>query len=162
MMNNPLKPLVDIFNLNTKLFLNSTEGMDDANSRRCFSSGSNNILFIAIHMLDARYYLARLTNLDLQNPYKFIFDSILSVNDLEDEPTLDEIRNNWTKISPKIKSHLNNIDQSILIQPAEWKFPIADQTKQGALSFLLSHEAYHIGQMAFLHKLILNEPMSYD
>ena len=41
------------------------------------------------------------------------------------------------------------------------RFPIADPTLRGALDFLLHHEAYHIGQMAFLRRCFGLPAMSY-
>ena len=43
-----------------------------------------------------------------------------------------------------------------------FKFPVADRTYVGAVTFLAQHEFYHVGQLALLRKGMRLGPMSYD
>ncbi len=41
------------------------------------------------------------------------------------------------------------------------KFPVSDTSVLGGIAFLLTHEAFHIGQLAYLRKFLGLGPMSY-
>jgi uncharacterized damage-inducible protein DinB len=40
--------------------------------------------------------------------------------------------------------------------------PVADPSVLGALTFLLQHESYHVGQLAMLKKHLTGKPMKYS
>jgi uncharacterized damage-inducible protein DinB len=44
---------------------------------------------------------------------------------------------------------------------APYQFPISDPSVLGMTAFLVQHESYHIGQMAFLRKQLGLEAMAY-
>ena len=77
-------------------------------------------------------------------------------------PPIEEITAKWRDASAAISEGITKIPESVLSSPAPFKAPIADETMLGALSFLISHEAYHIGQLSLLRKMVGKEAMSYN
>jgi len=41
------------------------------------------------------------------------------------------------------------------------RFPLADGTRLGMIAFLVQHDSYHVGQMAFLRRQLGKPAMSY-
>ena len=53
------------------------------------------------------------------------------------------------------------LDSAILNEKSKDKFPIDDESVLGGISFLVGHEAYHIGQLSILRKFFGLEAMKY-
>ncbi len=53
------------------------------------------------------------------------------------------------------------ISEGELREPCAQQFPIEDRTLLGGVAFLLQHEAFHLGQLAFLRKALGLNPMRY-
>ena len=69
-MNPILKPLSSILSFNTRLFFNSLKEISEDNAVYRVSPNTNNVSFIALHVLDARYFLAKYIGIDIENPYE--------------------------------------------------------------------------------------------
>jgi hypothetical protein len=53
-----------------------------------------------------------------------------------------------------LSKRLEEIGDAELSAKCPRDFPIADKTMRGAITFLAYHEGYHVGQMAYLRKLL--------
>ncbi len=155
-----IAPLLEMLKLNTRLFLNCLDGVDDATARQRPSADTNSIGFIACHVLHARYYLAGFLGLEVANPFQELFDSAHDVNDLE-VPPLNELRSAWGDLSAQLVDRVPGVTEAELGRDAGQDFPVDDVTVLGALAFLVQHESFHIGQLALLRKYFGLEGMAY-
>lgn len=160
-MDSQIQPIVEIANLNTKLFLNCFENVDEQIVKKQPNNKTNNMIFIACHLLDARYYLGNFIGLKLDNPFKELFDSANSIADMKEYPLFQSIKSEWEKISSHISGKLSELDKDFLQKETKQSFPVNDKTILGAISFLVGHEAYHIGQLSILRKFFGLEAMKY-
>ncbi len=55
----------------------------------------------------------------------------------------------------------NNLPDAALSSPAPAKMPVNDDTLGGMLAFIMHHEAYHIGQLSLLRRILGKEAMKY-
>ncbi|UCC72142.1 MAG: DinB family protein [Gemmatimonadota bacterium] len=159
-MDSSIVPLYEILTLNTRLFLNCLEGVDDGTARKRPTDDTNSIGFLACHVLHARYFLAGNIGLDLVNPFQELFDAAHDVNDLE-VPPLDELRAVWSDVSAQLIGHLPALTGERLSGASEVEFPVDDGTLLGCVAFLAEHESFHIGQMALLRKYFGLDGMAY-
>lgn len=51
--------LYEIFKLNSRLYLNCLDGMDEDQARWRPTGATNSAAFVALHLLDSRYAMAR-------------------------------------------------------------------------------------------------------
>ena len=156
-----IKPIVEISNLNTKLFLNCFKNVDEQVARKQPNDKTNNMIFIACHLLDARYYLGSFIGLELANPFKEIFDNANSIKYMKEYPNFQEIKLEWERISALISEKFSELNEEFLQKESKQKFPVSENTILGAISFLVEHEAYHIGQLSILRKFWGLEAMKY-
>ncbi len=161
-MQNSIIPLQLIFNLNSKLFLNATEKVTDEMAMVCPDNRINNVIYFSAHLLDARYYISDMLELTMVNPFKDIFEKVSKVEESDQLPGLKRIRSNWVKLSQKLSDHLTTLPEEILNRKASFKFPVADDTVLGAITFLISHESYHLGQLGMLRKYLGLPEMKYS
>ena len=163
-MNDRIVALNEQLSLNTRLFLTSLEGVDDAVARRRpgEKTNNNNMVFIALHLVDARSFLARYVGLDFQHPFKDLED-VASIEEMEERfPDIDEVRDVWRELSGRLAARFVDLTDKELLAPSEQDFPVDDGSVLGGIAFLLGHEAFHVGQLAFLRKYFGLEPMAYD
>jgi uncharacterized damage-inducible protein DinB len=159
-MQEVIAPLYRILKLNTRLFLNCLDGVEDTMARERPNAETNSIGFVTCHVLHARYYLASIVGLEPLNPFKELFDSAHDINDLE-VPPLSELRSAWSAVSAQLVERLPGLSEVELGREADQEFPVDDGTVLGALAFLVQHESFHIGQLALLRKYVGLEGMTY-
>jgi uncharacterized damage-inducible protein DinB len=155
-----IAPLLDILKLNTRLFLNCLDGVDDETAQRRPGDRVNNMTFIALHLVDARCYLARNVGLEHESPYKHLED-VASIDEMEEFPALAELRAAWSDVSERLAARLPALSDAVLGSESAQQFPVDDGTVLGGIAFLLEHESFHIGQLALLRKHFGLGAMSY-
>ena len=154
-------PLADILRLNTKLFRNCLEGMSDEQANVRPSAAGNSAVFVAAHVADTRFFLLKVLGADLANPLAPYLAKAKSIDDVKRFPSLSEIQSAWTAASHALRGRLDAVTST------EWdalcgdRFPAADQTMLGALTFLVQHDSYHVGQLALLRRQVGLPAMSY-
>jgi uncharacterized damage-inducible protein DinB len=149
------------FDLHTRLFNNVLDGIDDAEADQRASQTVNHIKWLAGHLLATRYGFKELGGLDVENPYAELFAHGKPIDDHATYPPLDDIRERWNAISSKISEAFVNLPSEIADGPSPVNVPVGDMTLGGFLSFLMHHEAYHLGQMGILRKYLGKEGMNY-
>lgn len=153
-------PLQLMLDLNTRLFVNCLDGVDDATAQKRLEGATNNLAFTALHVADARYFVAGLLGVEVENPFQE-YEEARSIEDVDDFPPLDTIRAAWNGLGPVLASRLEAMRAEELRRKAPAEFPIGDPTVLGGLTFLVQHESYHIGQMGLLRKRLGLGAMSY-
>jgi uncharacterized damage-inducible protein DinB len=151
------------FDFHTRLFNNVLDGISDneANSRN--NEHVNHIKWVAGHLLNTRLEgMNRLTGGEADTTYaeKFARNSVLDPTGAS-YPPLSEIVSKWNEVSPDISGRINKLPEELLDSPAPAQSPIHDETFRGLMAFLVSHEAYHVGQLGILRKLAGKDAMSY-
>jgi uncharacterized damage-inducible protein DinB len=160
-VNTQVTPLFEQLKLNTRLFTNSLDGADDDAAQRRPAGRANNMVFVALHVLDARAYLARYIGIDYQHPFKDL-DAVSSIDEMEGFPSLDGVREAWREVSGLLVESFPGLTEAELGLESALQFPVDDRTVLGGVAFMLQHESFHIGQLAFLRRWLDLEPMSYS
>lgn len=160
-MDERLTALYQIFKLNSRLFLNCLDGMDEDQARWRPGDRANSPGFVAAHLVDARHQLGRLLGVEAPKPFGGRLDAVRSMEDAHDMPTLDEIRTEWKAVTGNLRERLKTIGPGELSRPYEGGFPVEDRSTLGVIAFLLQHDSYHIGQLGLLRKQAGLAAMSY-
>jgi len=108
-----IAPLLDILKLNTRLFLNCLDGVDDETAQTRPGDRVNNMTFIALHLVDARCYLAQYVGLEHENPYKHLED-VASIEEMQDFPALAELRAAWSDVSERLAARFPALSDAVL------------------------------------------------
>ncbi len=162
-MNPSLELLLRTLNLNTRLFLNALEGVDDEIATARPNDNTNHMAFIACHLIDARSYLAKLAGRETTYPFKELLEKAKGIDDIEEFPTVEELCSAWKQVSQSLSDQLATLSDDALKKKVEQPFPIEDGgTLLGGINFLLEHDAFHIGQLGFLRRYFGLEAMKYS
>ena len=160
-MNKLTAPHIITVGLNTRLITNCFDGVDDELANKRINDSTNPMAFISLHALEARYFLTRVLGAKVQNPYKKLTKDAKTWEDLKEMPPVNEMLNYWKEVGDILLDTLKNIDESKLQEKVRFKFPIEDDTKFGALTFMVQHEVYHIGQLGILRRVLGLPAMKY-
>lgn len=151
------------FDLQTRLFNNVLEGITDAESHKRNSEHLNHIKWIAGHLLNTRVNsISKIAGLQPDESYVAQFARGSSLDPNLSYPPIEEIKSKWIATASAISDGITKMPEEKLAETTTVKVPIADDTFRGLLAFLISHEAYHIGQLSLLRKMIGKEAMSYN
>lgn len=156
-----VQPLAAILRLNTRLLLNCLEGLSDEMARVRHASGVNSATFIAAHVTDSRHFLLRMLGGALENPLSRFLDKAKTIDEITEWPPLDAVRTAWRDVSSALDAQLGSATADELSASVDAGFPGVDRTRLGALTFLVQHDSYHVGQLALLRKPAGLPAMSY-
>lgn len=154
-----IQPLIEQFKLHSRLFKNVLSGIQEKDAEKRLTDTINHIHFIAGHMLVSRLML---TGNESVKPDERFVSFTKTIDDGVAYPALEEIMNLWEKASVVIVKELEKMTSKDLTKEAPMKFPVEDTTMLGFLSFIIHHEAYHLGQLGLLRKIAGKEAMKYD
>jgi uncharacterized damage-inducible protein DinB len=160
-MHPSVAPLHRTLRLNTRLYLNCLEGVDDQAARRRPNEHTNSLAFVALHLVDSRHFLARLLSAPAENPFAALLDSVRGIDELGETPPLPPIRAAWIEVSAVLERRLEALTGAELAREPGQNFLPDDPTLLGAVTFLAQHDGYHVGQMALLRKFLGLNAMSY-
>ena len=150
------------FDLHTRLFNNVFEGIEDNEANTRNSEHVNHMKWVAGHLLNTRVDgMTKLTGGTPDTSYGAQFARGASLDPNGSYPPIEEIKARWNDASAAISGGFDHIPEEFLSSKAPAGAPIQDDTFRGLLAFLVSHEAYHIGQLSILRKMAGKEAMSY-
>lgn len=156
-----LAPIADLYRLNTRLVLNCLDGLSDDDATARVTPTTNNIAFLAVHLTNVRFFLAKMLGRELENPLAATFGEVKSIEEITAFPAVDELRRLWTEISKQVMDSLKTAKPELLESKMAHRFPVWDSSILGAVAFLAQHESYHLGQLAFLRKALGHAAMAY-
>ena len=157
-----VKPLVQLLELNEDLLLNCLEGVSEADARARPLPGANSIAFVAVHVVDARHFMARLLGQPIENPLQATLGEARTIEEVTTFPAVGELRAMWTGVARHVLRCLDSASAELLARPCGQPFPMGDATTVAALAFLAQHESYHLGQIALLRRGLGYPAMSYE
>jgi uncharacterized damage-inducible protein DinB len=87
-------------------------------------------------------------------PWADLFARGAQVADRNTYPATGEIVDTMKRINDKLKARMDAATDAELSAPSPVKTPAPDPSVRGTVAFLGFHEGYHIGQIAFVMKLL--------
>ncbi len=150
-----------IVNLNTRLFLNALEGVTEEQAKKRISDHNNPLFWLAAHTVWARYNIVAMLGKPVANPYDGLFEGFKPFDAATDYGTTAKAKDEWKKASELLKDAIATVSEEHLAADSPLKSPIGDFTFGGTVAFLVQHESYDIGQIAFLKKFLTKEAMKY-
>lgn len=151
----------NIFDLQTRLFNNVINGVEDSHATARANEKVNHIKWLAGHLVSTRHMLAGVLGANVEEKYADLYAQGKGLQPDADYPPLADIKTEWQKITEVVRPLIANLKKEALGSPIPFPVPVAEQNVNGFVSFLLHHEAYHLGQLGLLRKYQGYEPMNY-
>lgn len=156
-----INALIAQYKLQTSWFLNALENITEEESNLPFSENLNPVKWVVGHLTDARFTLnAIISGNEINTDYKKLFGKGTSNNIDGSYPTLEAIMENWSTISDRLITHLQNISEEKLLSKPPFQTSIPDETLLGLIAYFAIHESFHIGQISVYRKLAAKPAMA--
>jgi uncharacterized damage-inducible protein DinB len=152
-----LSVVQQMLEIQKKLFLNVIDNISEEDSERRPNKETNHIKWISGHLIASRYMMLSFLGVNLEFPYNEQFSGKKKIDEINDFPTLDQLKEGWEELNSKLQEAIQNADESTLSADA----PFGGKTIRDLLIFLTHHEAYHIGQISILRKVLGYDSMKY-
>ncbi len=155
-MNPKLESILILYDMHSEMLLEKMLVSDDYKGEKRINGKGNSIKFLVMHLLNARYFLSEYIKQPLINPFEDFFGKISSIEDIREYPRLDDLIRHWKNLSHELPSSISKLSDEFLSSRGDYDFEIENKSVLGGLTFLMHHEAYHIGQINLLIQSINN------
>jgi len=154
--------IIKQYTLLTDWFLSALENINDQDGCKTINDTSNSLEWIAGHLITGRYRNIIRLNVQIE-PYKyikkFIDQTIPPPNSIKFDkgntyPSLTDSREQWTYYWKTFLDKLNTLDEDILKNEIPFNVLSGGNKVEDALTFMVMHETYHIGQMSIIRKAL--------
>ena len=160
-------PVSKQFALQSRLFNNVLEGIEEPNGLERLNDHVNHLQWIAGHLTNSRYRFSPMLKLDGDFPYADRYNDFSqppphnrAIDASVKYPTLSEIKKYWNELAGRFVNGISGLSSDQLGAETPVTVPTG-KTLSDVLSFLASHESYHIGQMSIIRKYLGMSAMSY-
>ena len=141
-----------IYKANTDIINKSIAEVSDNDWLRTPGNDSNHLLWLLGHVIVHRAYVLKTLGVDWSSSWSPMFArGAERVADTE-YPSVADMRAAWDEVSQQLRQALKQPTAELLAQPTPEGLPSFDNKVSGTLAFFAFHDAYHTGQLAFLHK----------
>ena len=142
---------LNMFGTNDHLLNKALEGLSDDEAWK-HPGDSNPIYWIAGHLAVYRHSLAALLGAGAELPWAPIFKRTSQPDPSVQGPALSEIRAAIAAASGPLMARFAELTDAQLSETATMKVPTKDPSIRGLIAFFAYHEAYHVGQIAYVKK----------
>ena len=144
-MNSILKPIASIYKVNSTLFMNSFRDVDEKLALKRPNKKTNSMIFIALHLIDARNFILTQIGVKTKCPFAKYIDWADSIDEIKIYPKLSRVLNEWIKTDRIFIKKMNSLSTKKLEVKLNMDFP-GGKSVLNMIGFLSEHEAYHVGQ----------------
>lgn len=158
----PVQALTGIsgqYGVSTELLVKAFADIKDADVFRR-PDGGNSLHWIAGHVADSRMYIGGLVGLGTKSLWGKLFDAKCEIKEPEAYPTIKEILSAYKDLGVKLLTRFGELSEDELAASIEPNFPGQEKTVFGAIAFLSFHESYHVGQLAYVRRLLGYGPLT--
>jgi uncharacterized damage-inducible protein DinB len=147
-------PLLTIYRTNGWQFKKALDGLTEDELWYTPTEDTNPMLWIAGHILDTRAVVLKLLGEEFPRPWKELFTLGSVIAERALYPSVSEIQVAVHEVSERFKIVLSAVDDEFLAQPQSGLGLPNSVTRADEIAFFAQHEAYHVGQMAYLRKAL--------
>lgn len=151
-MNPAIRVLLQHLEVGNRLFDASLEGLSYEELHRRGSIHSNSMLWIAGHLTLYRHRMLALVGIEREFPWTDLFDRGTQLAEPEKYPSVDQLRQAWREAFDLLQQRLPELTEEEWEKPVPRSFPVPDSSLRAGIWLLGYHEAYHLGQMAYLRR----------
>jgi uncharacterized damage-inducible protein DinB len=150
----PIAHAAGSFRMNAGLLEKSIEGLTAEEWHKRPGDCANCMIWVAGHIVWARHRVLFYMGREWSRPWLAVFARGSNVADAAQYPSPEELAAAWHDGKAVLTAALEEISIDALSAPGPEKLPSYDGMLSGAVSFMAWHETYHVGQAAYLRRLL--------
>lgn len=138
------------FRMNANLLEKSFSDLEPGEWLRRPAESSNPVLWIVGHVIWSRSRVLAMLGEEWTRPWLPLFARGATLADNAQYPAPEEMMAAWHDVTAHLTAALDAASNETLAAPVGDKSPSYDGTVGGMVTFLAFHEAFHVGQVAYL------------
>lgn len=151
-MNPVLSSMKGMLQTNDFLIQKAFDGVSNEHIAQRPNEKTNSLIFILGHLTNYRCQTCKLLGENMTFPHGDLFNRGTSYDNSVEFPEFPKLLEEWKNVSTRLINAIDNAGDDILLKEIPQKYPFGDQNILGALTFMVYHETYHIGQTALIRK----------
>jgi uncharacterized damage-inducible protein DinB len=144
-------PIAMIFAFSDSLVLQALEGLTHEELWRPLTTSNNALLWVAGHIAQTRAVVLQMLGEQAEAGWGSLFDRGAKIGNPKEYPSGSEVARVMREISPRLHTALAALQDEQLSRPASLPIP-GLKTLTDELAFFALHDAYHVGQLAYVRK----------
>jgi hypothetical protein len=144
-------PIAMIFSFSDSLVLQALDGLTHEELWRPLTPSNNPLLWVAGHIVQTRAMVLQILGEQADTGWGALFDRGAKIGEPKDYPSGPEVARVMREISPRLYAALAALQDEQLNRPASLPIP-GLKTLTDELAFFALHDAYHVGQLAYVRK----------
>ncbi|MEE8575662.1 MAG: DinB family protein [candidate division Zixibacteria bacterium] len=153
-MNPKIEYLHLLFKVNTDLFNKALEMSANGDHFERPADKANSLHWVAGHLTNSRFTIAQMLGLKEEYEYDSLFSFGSEIKEIDAYPSLDEIKRSWEEISAKMLALFESVTDDHLASEAPFEVPGVPKRIGEMVAFLQLHDSYHVGQLAYINRLL--------
>lgn len=114
---------------------------------------ANSANWIFGHILSTRYYINQQLGSDIECEWSELYNGGVKIQDNSAYPSLAKLKPIWESISAKMTAKIEQLSEEDL-KAKSIDVPNPEKNLRGTLTFFAMHETIHIGQIAYMRRLL--------
>lgn len=151
---NSINGAIGLYKISGMLVLQAVKEVDSEKLKERPQGSGNSMAWILGHLTSGRFVLAKHLGMDETNPFGDLYARGSEVKDSSAYPEFEKILDTFKEITQATDQRMREISEDELSASLDDTYPGQEKTVRGALTFLGFHESYHVGQMAYLRRLL--------
>jgi uncharacterized damage-inducible protein DinB len=147
-------PLALIFSVNDSLASRTFEKVADEDLWRRPTEKSNPMLWIFGHMVNTRAQKLKMFGEPFDTGWGDVFDRGASLGDAARYPSREAVETVSRNVNSQLYAKLGALTDADLAKPATRAPTPAVKTIADQIAFLVMHDTYHVGQLAYVRKAL--------
>lgn len=144
-------PIALIFAFSDPFVEQALDGLTQDELWRALTPSNNPLLWVAGHIVQTRAMVLQMLGQPADTGWGSLFDRGATLGNPENYPSGPEIAARMREISSRLHAALASLPEEQLNRPASLPIP-GLKTLTDELAFFALHDAYHVGQLAYVRK----------
>ena len=144
-------PIAMIFAFSDFLILQALDGLTQEELWHPLTPSNNPLIWVAGHIVQTRATVLQMLGEEAETGWGQLFDRGAKLGNRKDYPSGLEVERVMREVSPRLHAALTSAQEEQLSRPASLPIP-GIKTLMDELAFYALHDAYHVGQLAYVRK----------
>ena len=159
-----LSIVIPAYRMHSQMFNNMLDGIRQQDAQTRIDNKTNHFAWMAGNLVNCRYWLAEVLGLPEKDPNEDLFKDARALDPDARYPSLDDLKEQWHKISPVLYQKLIMVEEAELAQPYNFGMNISyvEENKLNMIGMGIDRESYLFGQLGLMRKLLNYGAVKYD
>lgn len=167
-MDTPTSKLLEItipaYRMQTQMFDNMLIDIKEEDALKRIEARTNHITWMVGNLVNCRYWLASVLSMEDKDPNENLFGEAKALDEHLTYPSLEQLKKEWHKISPKLYKKILSLTDEELNEPFAFGMDVEyiPENKLNMIAMELDRLSYLFGQLGLMRRILDYPGVRYD